>query len=180
MCMRAWWFLCCFLSVPKGLCQEPMAIFPHSTFPPCRFPVPQFPISPCSICSFAPLPISPLSHSPMLLFAQFHIFPFENDFPISTLPHFIISRVPQCLSSPLPQFPSSPFPQFPISTFPHSVSPCVCSHCFENSLSMACGHFILCRLCPNMILPKMFQKCLGVVGDHPQPIRSYFSKNCAK
>ena len=29
-----------FLSVPKGLCQEPMAIFPHSTFSPCRFPVP--------------------------------------------------------------------------------------------------------------------------------------------
>ena len=69
----------------------------------CRFPVPQFLISPYAICSFAPLPISPLSHSPMLLFAQFHILLFENDLPISTLPHFIIiSR------APVSQFPIAP------------------------------------------------------------------------
>ena len=51
--------------MPKGLCQEPMAPFPHSTFSPCRSPVPQFFISPCPhllVCLSPHFPTFPFPH----------------------------------------------------------------------------------------------------------------------
>ena len=75
-------------------------LFPLSV---SRSTVPHFPMFHLLVC---PFPHFPLPHSFMLLFAQFHIFPF-----------------PHLPSSPVPQFPIAPVRHFHILHFPTRFLP---------------------------------------------------------